>query len=341
MKKLIFIFTALLVLVSLVACDKDMSDKEKVVNLYTDSHTAADQDLYDKFQEETGIEVKVILVDADELVSRLEKADDADLVMASNASSLYQAQTADLLKAYESTTIDNQVPSHLRQDDKSWTAITSNPRAIAYNRFRFDASTLSSYLALTGEEASNTIILGSADDINNQTLVASMVKLEGPEATSQAIEGLMGNLSDQVVENDFDQMAAVVGGFADLTLVNANSLGQMLNSEEKYQRNLAGEVGLFFPNQENSGTHLTISGAGLAKAASHTKNAVKLLEFLTGEVAQEAYTVSQYEYPVNPNVEPSELLQSWGDFKAQDINIQTVGELKEDALQLMNAAGWE
>jgi iron(III) transport system substrate-binding protein len=48
-----------------------------------------------------------------------------------------------------------------------------------------------------------------------------------------------------------------------------------------------------------------------------------------------------FEYPVNPEVEPSELLKSWGDFKAEDIDLSLLGEYNATAAKIFNEVGWK
>jgi len=334
----------LVVIMSLVACGNDKAEGDQVVNIYTDRHYDTDQALYDKFTEETGIEVNVVKAKSDELITRLTNEGEdteADLLVTSDVGRLYRAQAEDLLKAYESDIVNENVPANLREGDQFWTALTTRARIIAYAKYRVDPATLSTYEALTSEEWAGRVVVRSSTNIYNQSLIASFIELNGHDATLDFAKGLVNNMARTPEGNDRDQMKAVVGGVADVAIVNTYYLGKLLNSSDSYEVNVGKEIGIFFPNQETTGTHVNISGAGLTKHGKNTENAIKLLEFLTGEEAQNDYAKANYEYPVNPNVEPSDLLKSWGDFKAQEIDLSKLGELNVEAVKLMNEAGWE
>ena len=149
------------------------------------------------------------------------------------------------------------------------------------------------------------------------------------------------NFAQNPEGGDRDQAKAIAAGIGDVAIMNSYYFGQMLNSQEPEEVKVAENLGVFFPNQETTGTHVNISGAGVVKGSKNVENAVKLLEFLTDEEAQSKFASANYEYPVNENVEPSELLKSWGDFKEQDIPLSTLGENNAKAIMIFNEVGWK
>ena len=118
-------------------------------------------------------------------------------------------------------------------------------------------------------------------------------------------------------------------------------LGKLLNSENEMERNAGAAVAVFFPNQESSGTHINVSGAGVVKYAKNKENAIKLIEFLSSKEAQEHFAQANYEYPVHPEVEASDLLKSWGPFKEDELNLNELGVNNAKAVSLFEAAGWK
>lgn len=317
---------------------------EKVVNIYTDRHYDTDQALYDAFTAETGIKVNVVKAKSDELLERLKiegENTEADLVVTADVGRLYRAQTEGLIKPFDSEVVFENVPSHLRSAENFWTALTMRARVITYVKGQTDPATLSTYEALAGQDFEGKVVIRSSGNIYNQSLMASFIELNGEEAAKTWAEGMVKNMAREPEGNDRDQMKAIVGGVGEVAVVNTYYVGKLLNSSDEYEVEVGNQIGVFFPNQETNGTHINISGAGLTNHGKHSAEATQLIEFLTGEKAQSDYANANYEYPVNPNVQPSELLQSWGEFKTQAIDLSKLGEYNSDAVKLMNEAGWK
>lgn len=341
MKKIVSMIIATVFMFSFVGCG---TKEEKVVNIYTDRHYDTDQDLYDKFTEKTGIVVNVVNADSDELLERLStegEDTEADLLVTSDVGRLYRAGEMDLIKAFNSKTVESNVPEHLRATDNLWTALTVRARIIAYALDRVDPSTLSTYEALTGPEWEGKVLVRSSSNIYNQSLLASFIALNGEEAAKEWALGLVANMARTPEGNDRDQMKAVVAGEGDVAIVNTYYLGKLLNSSDEVEIKVGKQIGVFFPNQETNGTHINISGAALTKYGSNSEAALELIEFLTGEDAQNDYASANYEYPVNEAAEPSDLLKSFGEFKIQNIDLSLLGEYNDEAVKVFNEVGWQ
>ena len=136
-------------------------------------------------------------------------------------------------------------------------------------------------------------------------------------------------------------MRAVAAGLGDLAVVNTYYVGLLANSEDEKDREVASKIGVFFPNQDGRGTHINISGAGLTAHAKNPKGAIKLLEYLASDEVQAKYAEANYEYPVKMTNHDSELLKSWGDFKADSLNLAELGKNNAKATEVFDAAGWE
>ncbi|MCA0971135.1 Fe(3+) ABC transporter substrate-binding protein [Halobacillus litoralis] len=314
------------------------------VNLYTGRHYETDQELYDKFTEQTGVKVNVIKGDDDELIARMARegeASPADLLITADAGRLYRAQSQDLLQSVDSEVLNENVPENLREESGQWFGLTKRARIIAYNKETVNPEEIQTYMDLTNEEFQDKVLIRSSSNIYNQSLLASMIALEGEETAKQWAEGIVNNMAREPKGGDRDQAKAVAAGEGDLAVMNTYYLGKMLNSEDAEEVKVGEQLGVIFPNQDSTGAHVNISGIGMAASSKNTEQAQALMEFLTTEEAQKQFAEANYEYPVNPDVAPSELLQSWGEFEAQDINLSQLGENNDAAIKIMNEVGWK
>lgn len=341
MKKFITFIIIAFLMITVAACS---ATEEKAVNIYSDRHYDTDQALYDRFTEETGIVVNVVKAGSDELLERLStegESTEADLIVTSDVGRLYRAVEMDLVKPFESAEIESNVPEHLRSSENLWTALTVRARVIAYALDRVDPSTLLTYEALTQPEWEGKVLVRSSGNMYNQSLLASFIALNGEEAAKDWAEGIVANMAREPEGNDRDQMKAVVAGEGDVAIVNTYYVGKLLNSSDPYEVEVGEKIGIFFPNQETNGTHINISGAALTKHGVNSDEAIRLLEFLTGEEAQGDYANANYEYPINESVEPSDLLKGFGEFEIQSIDLSLLGEYNDEAVKLFNEVGWK
>lgn len=341
MKKIIaFILVA--VTVVMAGC----TEKEEVVNLYTSRHYDADQALLDKFTEETGIKVNVVKDDGSTLITRLEtegEDTEADLFITSDAGNLEIAKSKGLLQTVDSEVLNNNIPSNLRDDEMFWFGLTMRARVIVYSLDRVNPDDLSTYEALTEEQWNGKILVRSASNMYNQSLLASFVATKGYEGAKDWAAGIRDNMARTPEGNDRAQGIAVAAGIGDIAIMNTYYIGKMIHSDEAEQNEAVEKLGVFFPNQGagEGGAHVNVSGIALTKHAKNVDNAILLMEYLSGAEAQNVYASTNYEYPVNPEVDPSELLQSWGEFIPQDINLSLLGEHNKDAVAIFEEVNWD
>lgn len=313
------------------------------VNVYTHRHYDVDQQLFDKFTEETGITVNVINASADELIERMASEGEhspADILITVDAGRLNRAQARQLLQPVRSDILEATIPPHLRDAEGHWFGMTYRARIIAYAKDRVDPSLISSYEDLADPAWKGKVLVRTSDNVYNQSLLASIVIANGPEGAQKWAEGVVDNMARTPKGNDRDQIKGIAGGEGDLAIVNTYYIGLMLNSENEEERNAAQNIGIIFPNQADRGTHVNVSGAGVAAHAPNKENAIRLIEFLVGEYAQQQLASFNFEYPVNPEVAPTELLQTWGDFKKDAVNLATLGEHNENAVRIFDLVGW-
>jgi iron(III) transport system substrate-binding protein len=337
----------ILVSISVIACKsekKEIEKKSKEVNVYTHRHYKADQELFAQFEKETGIAVNVVNAKADELMQKmsLEGAQSpADVLITVDAGRLVRAKNKGLLQSASSVFLNKTIPSHLKDTDNHWFALTKRARVIVYNPEKVKAKELSSYEALTNKKWKNKILIRSSDNIYNQSLLASIIANNGEEKANEWTKGIVANMARSPKGNDRDQVKAVVAGEGDIAIVNTYYIGKLLNSKNPDEV-LAGKgIKVFFPNQNDRGTHINVSGAGVAKYAPNKENAIKFIEFLASKKSQEVFAKANYEYPVNREVVSSDLLKSWGEFKEDTLSLTKLGENNKKAVIIFDQSSWK
>lgn len=325
--------------------DKKEDKSEGKVVLYTSRHYDTDKALYDAFKEKTGITVEVKKADAKALLEEIEKAgadSPADLFYTADAGKLAQAKEKGLFQPIGSKVVHENVPAIYRDNDDMWTALTMRARIIAYSLERVKPEDLSTYEDLATDKWKGKVVTRPSSHVYNQSLVASLIEINGEEKTKEWVKGLVNNFARDPKGNDRDQVKAVAAGEADLAIVNSYYIGVMKNSDKPEEKDAVSKVGVFFPNQQTTGTHVNVSGAGILKGSKNKENAVKLLEYLSSAEVQEKFSSANYEFPVNPKVAvENELLKSWGTFKRQDINLSILGVNNKKAQEIMDEAEWK
>jgi len=315
------------------------------VNIYTHRHYPSDEILFKKFTEQTGIKVNVVQANADQIMKRLEEEgrySPADLLLTVDVGRLYYAKEKGLLQAIKSEFLEEVIPYNLRDKEGYWFGVTKRARVLVYNIDSVDPKSLSTYEALTNKKYKGSILTQSSSSIYNQSLLASIIAHKGEKEAKAWAKGIKENFARKPTGSDRDQMRALAAGVAKVAIVNTYYIGQLINSKSFSDKAVAEMIGIFFPNQgENeSGTHINISGVGVTKYAKHKENAIAFIEFLCSPEAQKVFTALNYEYPTNKNVAPSKLLQSWGSFKEDSIELYKLGQYNAEAVKIFNEVRW-
>jgi iron(III) transport system substrate-binding protein len=323
---------------------KEETKTSGVVNVYTERNYDVDKQLYADFEKKTGIKVNLIEGKGDELLERLVregKDSEADMFITADAGKLHLAKEKGVFQSSLSDTIAKNVPENLRDKDSNWIGLTMRARVIVYAKDRVKPEQLSTYEDLTTDKWKGKVLVRSSSAVYNQSLLASFIDINGEQKTTEWAKGIVANLAREPKGNDRDQAKAVVAGVGDVAIMNTYYVGLLANSSDPEEVKVAEKIGVFFPNQATTGTHINVSGAGVTKSAKNKENAIKLIEFLSSIEAQKAFASVNYEYPVNKAVEPSDLLKSWGEFKTQNINLTKLGENNKKAVEIMNSVGWK
>ena len=319
----------------------------KEVNIFTSRHYDSDIQLYKKFTEVTGIEVNVISGKAKALEKRIVeegKDSNADLVIVADVGALYSFQKKNLLQKTESKILKKNIPNHLRND--YWFGITKRSRILFYNPHLIKSEDLVNinYEDLSKEKWKNKILVRRSDNIYNQSLVASIIENNGTKFTEIWVRGLVNNMARKPKGNDRAQLLALASGEGMIAIANTYYYALMLSGKKgEDQKKAAQKIKPVFPNQTNRGTHINISGGAILKYSKNKENAVKLLEFLTTELAQKHIVNNTYEYSVLKNVEPNTIVKKMSDTIVEDTttDISSFGKLQSKSLEIMLKNGWQ
>ena len=318
------------------------------VNIFSARHYDSDVQLYEKFTNKTGIKVNVISGKSGALEKRIiEEGTDsrADLYITADAGRLGSFDAKGMLQnGLNTSKIKSAVPSNFRTS--KWVGIAKRARIVYFSPERVTEAELSglTYESLADPKWKNRLVIRKSNNIYNQSLVASLIKNNGKSATAEWAKNVVSNMARTPKGNDRAQILAVAAGEADIAVANTYYLALMLSGNKGAEQQAAAKkVKPFFPNQNERGTHMNISGAGLVKGSPNKANAIKLVEFLLSEEAQNHIVNNTFEYPMISGVSPHPLLVNMGlDFK-QDLKTKVVnyGKKQAAALEVMTEAGWE
>jgi iron(III) transport system substrate-binding protein len=314
------------------------------VNLYSNRTPELINPLLAEFTKQTGVKVNIVHMTSGMLERlRAEGANTpADAVLTADVSRIDQLASADLLQPIKSATIEKNVPAVFRQKDGLWTALTSRARVAYVSKTRVKAGELKTYEDLADPKWKGKVCTRSGKHEYNIGLLAAMIAAKGEAAAEQWARGVKANLARKPLGGDRDQVKAILDGVCDVALGNTYYMGLMAtNEKEPEQKQWAASANIVFPTFSGKGTQVNVSAAGITKHAKNRDNAVKLLEFLSGDNAQKLYAEVNYEYPVKPGVEPSAIVKSWGTFTPQEVNLETVAKNWAAASRIMDKVDFD
>ena len=317
------------------------------VNIYTSRHYDSDDALYEEFTTDTGIEVNIISGKGGALLERLKaegKNSPADVFFTVDAGNLWKVQKEGLFQSIKSPRVLSTVPPNLRGPNDEWTAIAKRARVIFYSPDRVSEQELAniSYESLASEKWEGRLVIRSSSNMYNQSLVASLIARNGEEETEDWAKRIVKNFARKPQGNDRAQIIAVANGEADLAVANSYYIGIMLSGNAgKEQLEAAKNVKMVFPNQQGSGAHINISGAGILKNAPNPQNANSFLEFLLSDGVQEYMVKKSYEYPIAKVPVSKEMARFGLNFREDSLSVKHFGELNPSAIKLMDRSGWK
>lgn len=314
------------------------------VNVYSHRHYDTDKKLFKMFETKTGIKVNVVKAKAKALIKRMEtegSKSPADVLITTDAAGLYLAKSKNLLQAIESNYLTTNIPQKLRDKDNQWFGLTKRARVIAYRIGSGMDKKLSTYEDLASDKFEGEIMVRSSNNVYNQSLLAAIIAHHGEEYALKWAKGIVKNMAKRPKGNDRYQVKAIANEIGSTAIVNTYYIGKMIDNKDESQRESVKKVKIFFPKFENGGTHINVSGAGVAKYAPNKQNAIKFIEFLASADAQELFAKGNYEYPVLKGVKSSDVVSSWGTFEDDTISINTLGEYNKAAVKIFDKARWK
>ena len=292
---------------------------------------------FEAFTKKTGIQIKMLSGSTGEMFERLKAEGErtpADVLLTVDAGNLWNAARAGLLSKLDSPELAANIPANLRDPDNRWVGLTVRARTIMYNTTKVKPAELSTYEALGDPKWKGRICLRTSSYIYNQSLLATMIKRSGEPKTEEVVRGWVAN-QPILINGDTKILEAIAAGQCDVGLTNHYYLARILAKDAAFP------VLPFWANQQTTGTHVNVSGAGVTAHAKNRANAVKLLEFLSSPEAQQMFADVAFEYPANPQAGTNPIVAKWGKFKQDDINMASAGEFQAAATRLADRAGYK
>ena len=321
----------------LIACG---SKKSTEIGVYSGRHYNTDKQLYDRFTQETGIQVKLLEAKDDALIQRLAKEGEnspADVLILADAARLDRATGMDLFQPVASETLKQSVPADLRDSKNRWFGFTRRLRAPMFNPEKVTANEVSRYEDLAAPTLKGRLCLRNRRSVYNPSLVAFMLDTRGEQETTQWIQGMVANLAQPVFSSDTPMIRAVAQGDCGVALANSYYLGRM-QAGDKGDADLAlsRKVSVRWPDP----VHVNITGGGVTRASRNLDDARRFLEFLSSDQAQDGYATANHEYPLR-SLSNNPVVKAWGPFQPAAVSAQRLGELNAKAVELMAANGWQ
>ena len=324
-------------LASAIVCLAATSANAAEVVVYSARNEQLIKPLFDAYTQVTGVQIKFITDKEGALLQRLKAEGQntpADMLITVDAGNLWEAAREELLKPVQSRVLNANVPAHLRDPGNQWFGLSVRARSIFYNNQKVKPADLSTYEDLGNAKWKGRVCLRSSKKVYNQSLVAMMIAEHGEAKTEQIVKSWVANLATEPFPDDTKMLEAIAAGQCDVGIANTYYFGRLM--EKKAGLPLA----IFWPNQQASGVHVNISGAGVVKYAKNEKEAVALLEWLSSAKAQNLFADVNMEYPVNPAIKSDPVVAAWGSFKQNPLNVAKAGELQAAAVRLMDRAGY-
>jgi iron(III) transport system substrate-binding protein len=317
----------------------------QTITLYSARHYDADTQVYEGFSKKTGIKINLVEAKANELVERLKSEganSPADVVITVDAGNLSEAKQAGVLQPIDSAALKQAVPANLRDKDNQWFGLTKRARVILYNKATVDPNKIQRYEDLAQPNLGYKVLMRSSSSVYNQSLVGSLIAANGTAATETWVKGLVKNFARPPEGNDISQIKALASGLGDVSIANTYYVVRLAKSAKPEDQAAIAKVGVIFPNQADRGTHINLSGGGIAKHSPHKDNAIKFLEYLVSPEAQAIFAGSNNEYPiVKDGVKLDATLARYGQFKEDTVNAEVFGQNNKTALEIMDRGGWK
>lgn len=319
--------------------------QEKVLNLYSARHYQGDERLYTDFTKQTGIKINRVELKDQPLLERLQSEGDkspADVILLVDASRLYNAQQAGLFQPIESKTLEERIPAEFRAQDGSWYGFSNRARVIVYNKDSVDPKDVATYESLADPKNKGKVCTRSGSHPYNLSLFGAMVEHDGVEKTEKVLKGYVDNQARAPKGGDTDQIKAVASGECGVALTNSYYLARLMRSDKPEDKAVVEKIGLVWPNQATTGTHMNLAGGAVARHAPNRDNAIKFLEYLSSDQAQRYFAEGNNEWPVVKSVKTENpVLQKLGTFKMDTVSTDRMAAQSAEAQKLLDKVGYK
>ena len=312
------------------------------VNIYTYRQPDLIKPVLDAFTAETGIQTQVLFLDKglEERVAAEGENSPADVIMTVDISRLTAAKEKGILQPLDDATINRNISAEYRDPDGDWFGVTKRARVIYASKERVKEDHIS-YADLADPKWKGRICIRSGQHDYNLALFSAMIAHWGEARTEEWMLAFRENLARKPNGSDRSQAKSIYAGECDIALGNTYYVGLLLtNEKDPEEQEAARSLKVIFPDFGADGaTHVNISGMALAKYAPNRDNAVKLMEFLSGHDAQKVYADKNFEYPVEPGLEPSEIVKSFGTLKADTLPLIDIAKNRKMASEMVDRVG--
>ena len=317
---------------------------EGELNLYSSRHYDTDERLYSDFTEMTGITINRIEGNADELITRMvaEGANSpADILLTVDTSRLERAKNAGVLQSVESEVLESRIPDSLQDSDNLWFGFSQRARIIFFDRSDVtDPPT--SYVELADPKYKGLVCHRSSSNVYSQTLLSAVIENHGEDAAKAWAQGVVDNFARDPQGGDTDQLRGLVSGECDISISNTYYFARAIRRDvDGLPAEARDNIGWVFPSQNAEGAHMNLSGGGVAANAPNKENAIKFLEYLASDQAQQYFSAGNDEYPAVPGVGLAPSVAALGMFRPDDVDLSKVAKNVPAAQKIFNEVGWE
>jgi iron(III) transport system substrate-binding protein len=314
-----------------------------VLNVYSARHYDSDKDLYKQFESETGIRVRFRESGAAELLEAMKAEGEkspADVIISSDAGTLYRFKAAGLMQPVESDLLTDRIPEHFRDPDGQWYGLAKRLRVIVYDPARVATDQVDQYADLASAAFEGEVCMRSSTNIYNLSLMGELIDRLGKDTAEAWARSVVANFARPPQGGDTGQIEAIAAGECSVALVNHYYWVRMTQGSDA-QRKSVEKTMLSFPQQDSWGAHVNVTGAGVAAHAPHKEAAIQFLEWLTSKEGQFLLTTETKEIPLVPGADmPEGLDRLPPDFKESVFPLNMLGENQAEAQAIYDRAGW-
>lgn len=325
------------------------AQSNQVLNLYSARHYQTDEALYANFTKQTGIKINRIEADDNVIIERLKsegKNSPADVILLVDAARLWRAEIDGLFQPVKSKTLEQRIPKNFRSNDtgegSQWFGFSSRARAIVYNKATIKQNQVDSYEKLADPINKGKVCTRSGSHPYMLSLIGAMFERVGEAKTEAWARGVVANMARAPKGGDTDQIRAVASGECGVALTNSYYFARLMRSDKPADQEVVSKVGYIWPNQATSGTHMNVSGGGVAKNAPNKSAAIQFLEYLASDQAQQYFADGNNEWPTVKTVKTNNVaLKKLGDFKMEEVSIGAIGKNQIYAQKILDKVSYK